>query len=515
MFRSEEKNVVSITTQALISPNLQLDETAVYAVSLDAMPSLQWKYKAFSPPTHSCWSLPHGYLPKLKQVTLHPERPNALWILQRYGYGPCVYVQGNLLKDALAALPQDASLSQEDVLHGVVFYLAQHHAKAYVEPPNKTVYTCDDESTLNAHSFLENSAMALWAENQANALGMSYQAGVLQPLPQDAIPLISIVIPFRDAPALLKQVIDSLLAVKDDSPLFEIIGINNQSQDPQTLALMQSYAQNESIRFVDYDDSFNYAAMMNLGAEHASGELILQLNNDIEFITPNTLTQLASWAMLPTIGAVGATLFYPDGRIQHAGCHLGLWGHVGQLFRLRHLGDVPSAWSQVQRPVIAVLGAMLMIRKALYLELGGMNERDFKITYNEIDLCLKSHEKGYTNICLSSVQAVHYEGVTRKKTPNKIKHLQESSERQAFYTQYAHLLDNFDPTLSRGFDIMTDEGKPSTFLWKKPLKHRPLRGRLPFTSMRFSFTPWRFSLYPSSEASLPLLDDERAKEQSP
>jgi GT2 family glycosyltransferase len=507
MFHSKEKNLVSITTEALMSPHLQLDESTVYAVSLNAMPSLQWKYTAFSPPSHPCWSLPHGYLSQAQHVTLHPERPNALWILQRYGYGPCVYVQGGLLKEALSSLPWEFSLSQEDVLHGVVFYLARHHAKAYVEPPNKTVYTCDDESTLNAHRFLDNPHLASWAEEQANALGMTFQAGILQPLLKEATPLISILIPFRDAPDLLKQVVDSLLALKDHSPLFEIIGINNQSQDTQTLALIETYAQNESIRFVDYDDSFNYAAMMNLGAEHASGELILQLNNDIEFITPNTLTQLASWAMLPRIGAVGATLFYPDGRIQHAGCHLGLWGHVGQLFRLRHLGDVPSAWSQVQRPVIAVLGAMLMIRKALYLELGGMNERDFKITYNEIDLCLKSHEKGYTNICLSSVQAVHYESVSRKKTRNPAIRTQERRERHAFYTQYAHLLKQFDPTLSRGFDITADTGNPSSFLWESPLKRRLLKGRLPLT-------PWRFSIYQCADGSLRLIWDKPFEEPS-
>jgi GT2 family glycosyltransferase len=510
MFHSNKSTLLPLSVEALmLNPrDFSLDETVVYSVSLDAMPSLEWKHKAFSSPMHPCWSLPHGYLTQVKHVSLHPERPNALWILQRYGYGPCVYVQGNLLKEALASLPRDASLSQEDVLHGVVFYLARFHAETYVEPPNKTVYTCDDESTLNAHCFLENTAMALWAEKQANALGMTFQEGVLQPLLQETIPLISILIPFRDAPALLKQVIDSLLAVKELSPHFEIIGINNQSQDLETLALMQAYAQHDAIRFVDYDAPFNYAAMMNLGTKHASGELILQLNNDIELMTPNTLTQLASWAMLPNIGAVGATLFYPDGRLQHIGCHLGIWGHVGHLFRLRELNSVPDAWSRIQRPVIAVTGAILMIRKALYLELGGMNARDFQLGYNDIDLCLKVHEKGYMNICLSSVQAVHYESVSRKKTPNKVKHQQERRERETFYTQYAPLLKHFDPTFSRGFDMRADAGNPSTVLWKSSLKQRLLKGHIPFTS-------WRFSLFQCADASLRLFLDKLSKEPAP
>ena len=509
MFQSNKSTLQRLSVEALLNPrDFSLEETAVYAVSLDAMPSLRWDYQAFSPSTDPCWSLPHGYLSQAKHVSLHPERPNALWILQRYGYGPCVYVQGGLLKEALAALPQYASLSQEDVLHGVVFYLARHHAKAYVEPPTKVLYTCDDESELNAHRFLDNPHLASWAEEQANALGVSFQAGILQPLLKEAIPLISILIPFRDAPDLLKQVVDSLLALKDHSPPFEIIGINNQSQDPQTLALMQAYAQHASIRFVDYDAPFNYAAMMNLGAQQAKGNLILQLNNDIEFITPTTLTQLASWAMLPSIGAVGATLFYPDGRIQHIGCHLGVWGHVGHVFRLRTLNSVPKAWSHVQRPVIAVTGALLMMRKSLYFELGGMNEQDYKIGFNDVDLCLKAHEKGYTNICLSSVQAVHYESVTRKKTPNKIKRLQESSERQAFYTQYAHLLKHFDPTFSRGFNMITDLGDPSPFLWRSPLKRRLLKGKV-------LLTPWRFSVLQCADASLRLFVDDPSKEQTP
>jgi GT2 family glycosyltransferase len=508
MFHSKEKNLVSITTEALMSPHLQLDESTVYAVSLNAMPSLQWKYTAFSPPSHPCWSLPHGYLSQAQHVTLHPERPNALWILQRYGYGPCVYVQGGLLKEALSSLPWEFSLSQEDVLHAIVLYLATHHGDAYVLPPTKPLYTCDDERDLNNHTFLDNPDLASWVEEQARALGLTFQAGVLQPVPQEKLPLLSILIPFRDAPALLKQVIDSLLAVKDESPPFEIIGINNQSQDPETLALMQAYAQHDNIHFVDYDAPFNYAAMMNLSAQQAKGELILQLNNDIELITPTTLTQLASWAMLPSVGVVGATLFYPDGRIQHAGCHLGLSGHVGHLFRLRDLKSVPEAWSQVQRPVMAVTGAMLMMRKAVYHELAGMNEQDFQVAYNDIDLCLKVHEKGYMNLCLSSVQAVHYESVSRKKTPNQIKQAQERRERRAFYSHYAHLLKQFDPTFSRGFNMMGDIGDPSPFLWKSPLMPRLLTGHIPFTS-------WRFSFFRSADNTIRLVWDKPLKESAP
>jgi GT2 family glycosyltransferase len=271
---------------------------------------------------------------------------------------------------------------------------------------------------------------------------------------------------------------------------------------------MELYAQHEAIRFVDYDAPFNYAAMMNLGAQQAKGDLILQLNNDIELITPTTLTQLASWAMLPSIGAVGATLLYPDGRLQHIGCHLGLWGHVGHVFRLRTLESVPPAWSHVQRPVIAVTGALLMMRKSLYFELGGMNEQDYKIGYNDMDLCLKAHEKGYMNLCLSSVHAVHYESVSRKKSLNKVKKKQERRERRAFYTQYAHLLKHFDPTFSRGFNMITDLGDPSPFLWLSPLKRRLLKGRFPLTS-------WRFSVLQCADASLRLFVDEPSKEQAP
>ena len=498
---------LSIQVRSLACADLQLDETALYAVSLDDVPSLQWTHHHLPSSKKSFWSLPHGKSTQSQQVSLHPECPNALWILQRYGYGPCLLVQGNLLQEAFDSLPQDHSLAEADILHAIVLYLAMHHTDAYVLPPTKPLYICEDERDLNDHTFLDNPALASWVERQANALGMTFQAGILQPLPQETLPLVSILIPFRDAPALLKQVIDSLLAVQDQSPPFEIIGINNQSQDPETLALMQTYTQHKNIRFVDYDAPFNYATIMNVGVAQASGELILQLNNDIELITPNALTQLASWAMLPNVGAVGATLLYPDGRIQHAGCHLGLSGHVGHLFRLRDLKSVPEAWSQVQRPVKAVTGAMLMMRKAVYLELGGMNDRDFQIGFNDMDLCLKAHEKGYRNVCLSSVQAVHHESVSRKKVSNPAIRTQERSERQAFYTQYAHLLKHFDPTLSRGFDITADTGNPSSFLWKSPLKRRLLKGRLPLT-------PWRFSVYQCADGSLRLIWDKLFEEPS-
>jgi GT2 family glycosyltransferase len=138
------------------------------------------------------------------------------------------------------------------------------------------------------------------------------------------------------------------------------------------------------------------------------------------------------------------------------------------------------------------------MRKSLYLGVGGMNELDFQVAYNDIDLCLKAHEKGYINLCLSSVQAVHHEGVSRNKTPNKIKNQREQRERNAFYTTYLHLLKTFDPTFSRGFEMTAERGDPSVHLWQSPLVRRLLRGRVPFISSRFF-------LFQCADASLRLI----------
>lgn len=492
-----------------------LDPHQVYKIHLATSPQFQWsKSQGLSRyqlpkktvPKNAFWSLPHGGIPTQKSVTLHPEWPDPLWILQCYGYGPCLEIQGDLLQALREVLPWSSFQEESDVLHAMVLYLATHHGDTYHPSPAKIAYTCADESDLNAHCLWDKASPDLhaWLSALSASLDVHWQNGRLMPITSNAEPFISILIPFRDAPELLSQVFTSLAQIAPHSPRFEVIGINNQSQNPQTLQLMQAYSQAPHIRFIDYDAPFNYAAMINKGVQVAQGNFILQLNNDIEFLHADSLVQLVEWASLSHIGAVGSTLLYPDGRIQHTGCHLGLGGHIGHLFRLQSPESLPPAYRVHARPVAAVTGALLMMRKSLYLDCGGMNAKDFQIGFNDMDLCLKVREAGFRNICLSKLHAIHYEGVSRKKNKHKSQKNRERQERKTFYHRHAKRLSRFDTTLSRGFDMREDFGQPSRFLWKSPLTKRLFTGRLPYTR-------WRFSLFQSADYALHTLWDKIPK----
>ena len=477
--------------KSLVFPEhrIALQDDTLYALYLQEMPTLEWQVDTFPKVKAPFWSLPHGKTSD-GTITIHPERPSVVSLLQAFGYGGCLWVHGAFLTSVLPHMPWGLLESEADVLHALVLLLAQRHLEAYTPPRHQAVYTCElaCEYTLNAHRFQANAShpsLLTWLRQVANTLELTLdETGQLIPIHSPPFPLLSILIPFRDSPDLLQQVMKSVL--KQGYPHFEVIGINNQSQSEETLQLMAQYRQHPHIRFIDYDAPFNYAAMMNLGASEAKGDLLLQLNNDVEFQSPDALIQLAQWAMCPRVGAVGGLLLYPDGRIQHAGCHLGLGGHIGHLFRFKSLEHLPLAWGGIQRPVTAITGAMLMMRKTLYHQLGGMDATAFQVGFNDMDLCLKAQDAGYTNLCLSTVRGIHHEGLTRRKRKNKTQQARERQERKVFYQRYALPLSRFDETLSRGFEMTNDFGDRASFVWQTSLKKRLFTGRLPFTNRRFS-----------------------------
>src|SRR5574344_1869388 len=144
-------------------------------------------------------------------------------------------------------------------------------------------------------------------------------------------PMVSIIIPSYNAAGYLRQCLGSIRDLTD-YPEYEIIVVNNRSDDPDALALLHWIQQDPAIRVLDYPAPFNYSAINNFAVRHARGELVCLLNNDIEVITPGWLREMVSHATRPDIGAVGAMLYYPDDTIQHAGVFLGLGGVANHAF---------------------------------------------------------------------------------------------------------------------------------------------------------------------------------------
>jgi GT2 family glycosyltransferase len=222
---------------------------------------------------------------------------------------------------------------------------------------------------------------------------------------------VSIVIPFKDRPELLRGCLRSLR--RSTYLRFEVILVDNGSTDPRTQKLSSRLAGRPRVRMVSCPGPFNFSRLCNEGARAAGGDYLLFLNNDTEVLAPDWLEQLLLIERHPEIGAVGATLLYPDRTIQHAGIvpeGEGCWGHVyrgkpegyeGKQGELRHIRAVP-----------AVTGACLLMRRQQFHELGGFDER-FPVTLGDVDLCRRLRERGLLVVVTPHARLLHFESLSR------------------------------------------------------------------------------------------------------
>jgi len=170
------------------------------------------------------------------------------------------------------------------------------------------------------------------------------------------------------------------------------------------------------IRIIDAPGPFNYPAVNNLGARHATGDYLLFLNNDIEVLEPDWLDEMVRWAARPEIGTVGAKLIYPYHRIQHAGIVLGLEGHAGHVFAGAREGtDGPFGAVEWYRNYLALTSACVIIRRQTFEAAGGLDER-YQLAFSDIELGVRLVEAGYRNLYTPFARLRHHEGNTRGKS---------------------------------------------------------------------------------------------------
>lgn len=243
---------------------------------------------------------------------------------------------------------------------------------------------------------------------------------IVYPLPAPP-PLVSIIIPTKNQCDLLRVCLGSIFA-RTTYPNFEVIVVNNRSDDAATLAYFQEIAALK-VRVIDYDAPFNYSAINNFAVTHARGEVLCLLNNDIEIITAGWLEEMVSHAIRPEIGCVGAMLYYPDDLIQHAGCVLGLGGVANHAF----LGQRRGTQGQMNRARLvqnysAVTAACLAIRRRVYEEVGGFDAEHLAVAFNDIDFCLRVRKAGYWNLWTPFAEFYHRESASRgyEDTPEKV-----------------------------------------------------------------------------------------------
>jgi len=225
-------------------------------------------------------------------------------------------------------------------------------------------------------------------------------------------PKVSIIIPTRDHKLVLETCISSLLS-KTDYPDYELLIMDNKSQQTDALTYLSELAEHDNILVVKHDKAFNYSEINNRAVQLASGEVIVLLNNDTEVINDSWLKELVGLAMQPDVGCVGAKLLYPDESIQHAGIVMGLGGYAAHSHRCTPEGSN----GYFNRPHInqvmsGVTGACLAIRKETYVAVGGLDEC-YQVAYNDVDFCLKVKAAGFYNVYCAHAQLYHYESKTR------------------------------------------------------------------------------------------------------
>ena len=270
------------------------------------------------------------------------------------------------------------------------------------------------------------------------------------PLPS-VPPKVSIVIPTRDRVELLRTCIESIRH-KTTWPNYEIVIVDNQSSQPEALDYLQSLRGRERIRLLTDDAPFNYSAINNRAVAQCDGELVCLLNNDIEVITPGWLEEMAGHALRPEVGAVGAMLYYPDGTIQHAGVIVGLHGAADHI----HAGR-PRGWSgqggraRVAQELSAVTGACLLVRRAVYMDVDGMDER-LAVAFNDIDFCLRLRERGLHNIWTPHAELYHHESASRGRDDTPERQARNAAEVVYMRRRWSALL-QADPAWNRNLSL--------------------------------------------------------------
>ena len=231
-------------------------------------------------------------------------------------------------------------------------------------------------------------------------------------------PLVSLIIPTRDGYELLVGCVSSIRD-KTTYDNYELIVVDNGSTDPQCLAYLEEIALLKNVRVLRYDEPFNYSAINNFAVRQARGSIIGLVNNDIEVISPEWLTEMVSWAVQPEIGCVGAKLIYANGKIQHGGVILGLGG-IAEHAHKHFDGEDAGYFGRlaVVHNVSAVTAACLVVRRELYDKMGGLRENELKVAFNDVDFCLRVREAGYRNLWTPFAALFHLESVSRGKDDN-------------------------------------------------------------------------------------------------
>jgi GT2 family glycosyltransferase len=303
------------------------------------------------------------------------------------------------------------------------------------------------------------------------------------PLPS-ALPSVSLIVPTRDQYKLLHTCIEGLLN-DTDYPNLEIIIVDNQSSDPQTLAYLAELPA-RGVKVLHHPYPFNYSAINNRAVEHASGEIIGLVNNDIEIIEAGWLKEMVSQLLRPNVGAVGAKLLWPNRMVQHGGVVVGVNGlaaHTGNNLEERDAGYM--GMNQIARRQSAVTAACLLVRTSVYEALSGLDEHAFPVAFNDVDFCLRIQQAGLNLIWTPFAQLIHAESASRGKDESAEKRARAVREQQEFVQRW-FAAGQSDPHYHPALSLDYLSGPYGGLAMPPKITERRIEARIKFQSLGFA-----------------------------
>ena len=272
----------------------------------------------------------------------------------------------------------------------------------------------------------------------------------------DGNPQVSIVIPNKDHIEDLSRCIDSIFALGGWDNV-QVIVVENNSTEKETFEYYKKItAENSKVQVVYYKGGFNFSAICNFGVQFATGDHILLLNNDVEFVSENFVKEMLSYSQRSDVGAVGAKLYYPDGYLQHAGVIIGINGSAGHSHK--GLADARNNTGDMYRLVttqnyLAVTGACLMVKTELYKKFP-LDEENFAVAYNDVDFCLRLYEAGYLNVFTPYSEGIHYESKSRGLDETDKPNLRYEGEKARFAEKWQKYFNYGDPYYNPHFTLL-------------------------------------------------------------
>ncbi len=265
-------------------------------------------------------------------------------------------------------------------------------------------------------------------------------------------PLVSVVIPNKDQKETLEKCLTSIRE-KTSWKNYEIIVVENNSVSQEIFDYYKEIDGRNGVRVVYWDREFNYSAINNFGISQARGDYFLCMNNDMEVISPDWMTELLSHCQRPGTGIAGACLYYPDDTIQHAGIILGIGGIAGNVFagmKRGHTGYMHR--ESLQQDLSAVTGACMMIKREVFEAVGGFEEQ-LAVAFNDVDFCLKAREAGYLVVYDPYAELYHEESKTRGPEDTEEKARRFQTEIEYMRSRWTGILKEGDPYYNRNLSL--------------------------------------------------------------